>query len=160
MRKDKPRADAGLEPEPARPAREFVSIAEALATYGISRSFLYELMGRELVRSAKLGRRRLIHAPTLRALVLSGMDGAAGHGRGAERVRREEVVRPGGDPGRRGKEAVRHGPGPGGPEGRDRPAGGNGGARPAGGGGPDTEADAPRTLRNRPAAAAGGRRRP
>jgi hypothetical protein len=84
MRKDEPRADAGLvaglEPEPARPAREFLSIKEARAAYGFSRSFLYELMGRGLVRSAKVGRRRLVHAPTLRAFVCSRMDGADGHG--------------------------------------------------------------------------------
>jgi hypothetical protein len=89
MWKDNPRADAGLVagvepagvgPEPARPAREFLSIKEALASYGFSRSFLYELMGRGLVRSAKVGRRRLVHAPTLRAFVCSRMDGADGRG--------------------------------------------------------------------------------
>jgi hypothetical protein len=166
MRNDEPRADAGLvagvelagfEPEPARPAREFLSIKEALATYGFSRSFLYELMGRGLVRSAKVGRRRLVHAPTLRAFVCSRMDGADGHGGVARRVPIEEVVGASGGPGRRGREAARHRAAPDGPEGCDRPSAAGADAGPESGGVPAGGADAPRQL---PTAKRSGRRRP
>jgi hypothetical protein len=83
--KDKLRAGAAIaaEAEPAKPEREFWSIADTIDAYGFSRSFLYKLMDQKVVRSAKVGRRRLIHAPTLRAFVLSRVDGAGGHGKAA-----------------------------------------------------------------------------
>jgi hypothetical protein len=53
------------------PEREFWSIKDATAAYGFSHSFLYKLMDEGAFRTAKVGRRRLVHAPSLRAFVLS-----------------------------------------------------------------------------------------
>jgi predicted DNA-binding transcriptional regulator AlpA len=53
------------------PEREFWSIEETIAAYGFSRSFFYKLMDEGGFRTAKVGRRRLVHAPSLRAFVLA-----------------------------------------------------------------------------------------
>jgi hypothetical protein len=55
-----------------RDGREFISVAETTAAYGLSRSTLYKLMGKGGFLTTTVGRRRLVHAPSFRAFVLSG----------------------------------------------------------------------------------------
>jgi Helix-turn-helix domain len=64
-------AGAGAAARSARDAREFMSVADTIAAFGISRSFFYELAKGGGFRTAKVGRRRLVHAPSFRAFILS-----------------------------------------------------------------------------------------
>lgn len=49
--------------------RVTVTIPEACRISGLGRSFLYELMANDKLRSVKVGNRRLIHVDSLRALL-------------------------------------------------------------------------------------------
>ena len=66
-----------VEVDPIKPEREFVSIEDTMNDYGFSRAFIYKLIEQKAIRTTKVGRRRLVHAPSFRAFLLSRMSNAA-----------------------------------------------------------------------------------